>query len=622
MNTLINKPNAPSGAGRFITVDTEAVGLLQAIRPNDPSSIHIIYAKDMESGEGFTFFDPYELRDPENREHLVAEGTQDGYLADGVQFIKDCEAWSIHNGSGYDTMSLEIAFPELWSVDNLKQRPKDSKWYRYFPYWLMDTYVMSTLLNPDRKAPPQAFAMGNGNVGAHSIEAHGIRIGRYKPENEDWTKLTDHMIHRVVEDVEIGADLFWHLARGDWTEHLARGAHRVTNLGIIDAYGMELQTAVAMTRQACRGFRLDTELCLSRFEELQAEIKATEEAFRPYMPQRIKMKGATPAAIAKWSIDAKKLLVINPDAQGLLDNLDAALDGELPTHVSYAATQWNPTNKGGNYSAGCKKYIPNASGNIYDYGELWQAPVVGAFTPVILEDIPLGNRDSVKQVLHKHGWLGVKYNESEQDHIDKFGTVPYPWSGTIDEDSLAQWKERQEIPAWAEGIARWYILSSRCNQILNAKDVKLFDQTGEFPRQARGGKHCRGLLAKAWSEDYRMEAQEFYAMFNRWPTKADGEWRIPAVAISIGTNTFRMRHRNVVNIPSRGLYPLRDLFIAGEGKQILGCDGSGLELRMLAHFMNDLIYTEVVLDGDIHSYNQELAGLPHRDMAKTFIYAL
>ena len=35
------------------------------------------------------------------------------------------------------------------------------------------------------------------------------------------------------------------------------------------------------------------------------------------MPQRIKMKGATPA-VAKWSIDAKKLLVINPDAQGLL----------------------------------------------------------------------------------------------------------------------------------------------------------------------------------------------------------------------------------------------------------------------------------------------------------------
>ena len=61
----------------FITVDTEAVGLLQAIRPNDPSSIHIIYAKDMESGEkgAFILWTRMRLRDPENREHLVAEGT-------------------------------------------------------------------------------------------------------------------------------------------------------------------------------------------------------------------------------------------------------------------------------------------------------------------------------------------------------------------------------------------------------------------------------------------------------------------------------------------------------------------------------------------------------------------
>lgn len=83
-----------------------------------------------------------------------------------------------------------------------------------------------------------------------------------------------------------------------------------------------------------------------------------------------------------------------------------------------------------------------------------------------------------------------------------------------------------------------------------------------------------------------------------------------------------MRHKFVVNIPSRGLHPLRHLFIAGVGKSILGCDGAGLELRMLAHFLNDLEYTAIVLDGDIHTHNQTLAGLPIRDMAKTFIYAL
>jgi DNA polymerase I-like protein with 3'-5' exonuclease and polymerase domains len=82
-----------------------------------------------------------------------------------------------------------------------------------------------------------------------------------------------------------------------------------------------------------------------------------------------------------------------------------------------------------------------------------------------------------------------------------------------------------------------------------------------------------------------------------------------------------MRHKVVVNIPSRGLYPLRDLFIASDGKLVLGADGAGLELRMLAHFMADKVYQQIVLTGDIHTYNQTLAGLPERDMAKTFIYA-
>jgi len=43
---------------------------------------------------------------------------------------------------------------------------------------------------------------------------------------------------------------------------------------------------------------------------------------------------------------------------------------------------------------------------------------------------------------------------------------------------------------------------------------------------------------------------------------------------------------------------------------------------MLAHFMNDPEYIKQVIHGDIHTYNQEMAGLPTRDMAKTFIYAL
>lgn len=54
---------------------------------------------------------------------------------------------------------------------------------------------------------------------------------------------------------------------------------------------------------------------------------------------------------------------------------------------------------------------------------------------------------------------------------------------------------------------------------------------------------------------------------------------------------------------------------------LVGCDASSLELRCLAHYMRDKVYTKEVVEGDIHTANQKAAGLATRDQAKTFIYA-
>ena len=65
----------------------------------------------------------------------------------------------------------------------------------------------------------------------------------------------------------------------------------------------------------------------------------------------------------------------------------------------------------------------------------------------------------------------------------------------------------------------------------------------------------------------------------------------------------------------------RELWTVPKGYKLVGMDASGLELRMLAHYMNDDDYTEEILNGDIHTANQVAAGLQSRDTAKTFIYA-
>jgi hypothetical protein len=71
-------------------------------------------------------------------------------------------------------------------------------------------------------------------------------------------------------------------------------------------------------------------------------------------------------------------------------------------------------------------------------------------------------------------------------------------------------------------------------------------------------------------------------------------------------------------------YECRACFGPRPGWWQVGADASGLELRMLAHYMaryDDGEYIKVLLEGDIHEFNRVAAGLPTRDNAKTFIYA-
>lgn len=105
--------------------------------------------------------------------------------------------------------------------------------------------------------------------------------------------------------------------------------------------------------------------------------------------------------------------------------------------------------------------------------------------------------------------------------------------------------------------------------------------------------------------------------------------RIHGEVITNGAVTGRMTHMNpnVAQVPAvRAPYgkDCRELFRASPDYTLVGCDASGLELRCLAHFMAPYDggeYAKVILEGDIHTVNQEAAGLPTRDNAKTFIYA-
>ncbi len=113
-----------------------------------------------------------------------------------------------------------------------------------------------------------------------------------------------------------------------------------------------------------------------------------------------------------------------------------------------------------------------------------------------------------------------------------------------------------------------------------------------------------------------------------WLKQLRGE-RIHGGADILGAVTGRFTHSNpnLAQVPSVRAYKgkeTRSLFTVREGYKLVGADASGLELRTLSHYIaryDDGKYGRTVLEGDIHTANQEAAGLPTRDTAKTFIYA-
>ena len=126
--------------------------------------------------------------------------------------------------------------------------------------------------------------------------------------------------------------------------------------------------------------------------------------------------------------------------------------------------------------------------------------------------------------------------------------------------------------------------------------------------------------------------QKRIAQVESWLEAMGSDGRVHGRVITNGAVTGRMTHSkpNMAQIPNAGsLYgpECRQCWTVEEGNVLVGCDASGLELRMLAHYMKDENYVRTVTEGsskdgtDVHTVNQRAAGLATRDNAKTFIYA-
>lgn len=125
-----------------------------------------------------------------------------------------------------------------------------------------------------------------------------------------------------------------------------------------------------------------------------------------------------------------------------------------------------------------------------------------------------------------------------------------------------------------------------------------------------------------------------------WFEALGTDGRIHGEVQALGASTHRMSHRNpnTANIPSTynklgklALYgkECRECWTIGDkiNRRLVGVDASGIQLRILSHYMNDSAYQFAIINGnkddgtDIHTVNQKAAGFATRDIAKRFIYS-
>jgi len=134
------------------------------------------------------------------------------------------------------------------------------------------------------------------------------------------------------------------------------------------------------------------------------------------------------------------------------------------------------------------------------------------------------------------------------------------------------------------------------------------------------------LIAERFSKYFLLQKRA--VMVESWIEACDNDNKVHGRVMTLRTITGRMAHNspNMAQIPAvyspygkacRGLWTVSNI----TKYKLVGTDASGLELRCLAHYLNDEKYTDEILNGDIHTKNMELAGLEGRAQAKTFIYA-
>ena len=135
--------------------------------------------------------------------------------------------------------------------------------------------------------------------------------------------------------------------------------------------------------------------------------------------------------------------------------------------------------------------------------------------------------------------------------------------------------------------------------------------------------------------------QKRVAQIGSWLELVQDDGRVHGRVITNGAVTGRMTHStpNIGQIPNASVsYGLecREMWVVPQNKVMVGVDLSGIELRCMAHYLQDAGWQDELLNGDVHWKNAQSFGLvpvgtikddnnpehkKARNLSKTLVYA-
>ncbi len=566
---------------RRLVFDAETDGLLDQV-----TVCHCLCVRDYDTGQKWMF----------------RRNKREDTIHKAYALLNDAEEIWGHNIVAYDIPMLELLFG--WVLEAR----------------IRDTLVLARLLFPDSKDKDfrlfEAGKLDGKNIGKHTLDSWGQRLGMFKG---DYKAIKEAIgIERgYVKDSEEMRAWVW----GTWTTELEEYCENdveVTSLLVKmiesreaspQAVYVQHRLADLMARQQENGFPFDKPRAMILAGEL------TEE--------QVRLEGELAIEFPGRFIPAKSM-----DTAPIGRNVKG---GEFPDFYVYDEPEdrrWH------GYPEQKRKASPK-----------WKDPLhpryeEGAwFTPIKWQEFKATSRKQITDRLQDMGWIPEDDEYTEKGNVKANDVIlrrivhKFPVAEKL-ADLLAIRKLMGQLADGKQAWLKVYNEETGCiHGYVNPCGAVTTRATHAFPNLAQ----VPAVRKK------KAKVKDLLQVAN--PTgiiRPNARWKNGPVLVMVKgqrcddwhllpESAFKTDDEGnaVVDVIILGLkggwgYECRSLFTVWDGWKLVGSDLAGIELRCLAHEMAKYdggAYGQVLLEGDIHSENQRLAGLDMRDTAKTFIYA-